>query len=322
MSYYHNVCCGNPYPPQYPCNNYPGYPAIIMKCKKKKKKKKKEESCHTYSDSSDHDNSHSDSSYHDNSHSHSSSLSSCDDMHKYKSIIKKKLKPINCKIEPIWDAVKSNYILKCSRSIAFGYCNTVSGCSNLASGAQNIVCGQNSFHAGSNNKSNGKCNMLLGEGVDAGIHANVFAFSDASGLTTAQLSVGSAAYFGVTNGMTVYTNAARTIGVNIAANGNAWNVVCDEELKTDMVELNPNDVLERLHQCRYYKFKYKGQGDDEQEFMAPTAQQFNSLFPLNKPNEKVINQFDATSSAMAGVSALYSKYLELEERLNLYANLK
>jgi len=99
-------------------------------------------------------------------------------------------------------------------------------------------------------------------------------------------------------------------------------VMCDEELKTDMEELNPNEILEKLHQCRYYKFRYKEQGDDDkQEFMAPTAQQFNSLFPLHKPNEKVINQFDATSVSMAGVAALYSKVLELEEKLNLYTNL-
>ncbi len=316
MSYYSNDCCQenyspcNPcYDPCNPCNqgaNYVNYP-ILMKCVKRKKQKKH---CPSSNNSSCSD-----------SETFNESCTDTKDCniteHQVKCIVKKKLKPLKRKLEPIWDAVKTNYILKCSRSMAFGYCNTVGGCSNLTVGSKNSACGYNSLVVGSNNSGYGQNNVILGTNVTTNNYSNVFAFSDASGLTGAQINLSSAAYFGVANGMTVYTNAARTVGVSVPAGGNSWAAVCDKNLKRDMVEIDGYKTLQGLSELKYYNFKYRDQDlDDEQEFIAPTAQDFNRVFPLHKSNEKVISQFDATCITMASVSELYKRYIKLENELD------
>ncbi len=276
MNYYYNncgnegynpTCCDpcNPCNPHGNCGNYPNYHNIVMKCKKKKKKR-----CSSISKSSSHNNSGTfDASY--------TNTKSCNTNHdEIKHVVKKKLKPVKKKLEPIWDSIKTNYILKCSRSMAFGYCNTIGGCSNLTVGTKNCVYGCNTLVSGSNNISNGIDNILLGDNINSGNHNYIFAFSDASGLSGSQITLDGSAYFGVTNGMSVYTNAARSVGVNIGPGGNSWNIICDVNQKRDMVEVDEQFILEGLSQCNYYKFKNVDQDEeDEQQFIAPITKEFN-----------------------------------------------
>lgn len=312
MSYYYNECCKEGYNPCNPCYDpcgpcnpcfdpcYQNYPQIVVKCKKKKKHHKSSSS--SCSDSESYN---------------AASTKSYDKDEDLKCIVRKATKKLKKKIDPIWDAVKCNYILKCSRSIAFGYCNTAAGCSNLAAGTKISACGYNSLYAGSNHNGNGQCMALLGTNINSNNYSNIFVFSDTNGMTGGQITLNDAAYFGVANGFHIYSNAARTVGVTLAAGGNSWAAVCDREVKKDMVEIDGGDVLNKLSTLKYYKFKYRDQADDdEQEFIAPTAQDFNSAFPLNKTNEKTISQFDATCLTMSGVAALNKRCLYLENELS------
>ena len=161
-------------------------------------------------------------------------------------------------------------------SIIGGDANTiVAGATNacVAGGSSSTInaAGVDSFAAGH-------------QAVVAATHANCFVWSDggANPTTTTNTNqvVMSAAGTGG-NSFIFYSNAARTLGVQVAANGVAWTAVSDRNMKENIRELNPLDVLGRVERLPIYEFSYKG-ADPDTVFRGPMAQDWHELFPSKK----------------------------------------
>jgi hypothetical protein len=186
---------------------------------------------------------------------------------------------------------------------SFTSCNILGGDTNTISGSSTLV--RNTIIGGVNNtisSSAGNCtdNIILGGNANnvTGVVANCvvggsnatasntgcFIFSTGTALATSasnQTTIKSA------GGTRVFSNDLATVGVSLAAGGNSWASVCDINQKENLVEIDEEDVLEKLGDIVVYKYNYIG-NPVEQICYGTTAQNFHEVFPY--PKITVVNE--------------------------------
>lgn len=116
------------------------------------------------------------------------------------------------------------------------------------------------------------------------------------------------------NGYYLYTNAASTTGMFMAAGGSAWNAVSDRGAKEDFATVDGNELLDRIAAMPTIEtWQYKDQEGDILHVGA-MADEFNSLVDgLGGEGEDRINQGDAIGVNLAAIQALTHKVDALEK---------
>lgn len=116
-------------------------------------------------------------------------------------------------------------------------------------------------------------------------------------------------------GTTIYTNAALTAGVTLAAGGGAWAAVSDRNLKENLVHVDKVELLKRLAKIPIGTWNYKSQ-DPSIRHIGPMGQDFHTAFGVGE-DDKRITTIDADGVALAAVQGLYEivqeKDCEIEE---------
>jgi hypothetical protein len=80
-------------------------------------------------------------------------------------------------------------------------------------------------------------------------------------------------------GYRLFSNAGRTVGVSLAANGNSWASISDRNKKENIQLLDTKDILERFIKLPICKYNYKG-CHKEMVCYGTMAQDFYEHFPV------------------------------------------
>ncbi len=183
-------------------------------------------------------------------------------------------------------------------TISGGDFNTLSGGGAMIPGGfSNSAAGVHSFAAGRQAKAN---------------HDGAFVWADNLATDFASTAANQFA-IRATGGTRIFSNAALTAGVSLAANASAWSTVSDRNLKENFIAVNGQALLDKLNAISVNNWNYKAQ-DASIRHMGPTAQDFYAAFGLGEDNTH-ISTVDADGVALAGVKALYQLLLEKNEEL-------
>jgi hypothetical protein len=142
--------------------------------------------------------------------------------------------------------------------------------------------------------------------------SNSFVWSDSSVGGTSALGPDS---FTTTcsGGAAFYTSAAGATGVTLAAGGGAWVAISDRNKKENLVELNYDDVLSKVHQLPIYQFNYKTTSPGLL-CRGPMAQDWHQLFPSEK-DPLGIDTLDLDGISLAAIKALIQEVQTLKQRV-------
>jgi hypothetical protein len=116
-------------------------------------------------------------------------------------------------------------------------------------------------------------------------------------------------------GIWIYTNAALSSGVRVAAGGSSWNAVSDRQAKENFRSVDAQMLLARLSEIPVSTWNYKAQ-DPSIRHIGPMAQDFNALLEdLGGEGETYINSLDADGIALAAIQGLYELGQEQAARI-------
>ena len=114
------------------------------------------------------------------------------------------------------------------------------------------------------------------------------------------------------NGYRLFTNAALTSGVTLAAGGGAWASVSDKSKKENFSEVNTEDILIKVGAIPVTGWNYKTQ-DKNVRHIGPMAQDFFKAFHLDGESDTTINSLDIDGINMAAIQALKKRTEELKK---------
>jgi len=108
------------------------------------------------------------------------------------------------------------------------------------------------------------------------------------------------------------TNGNMTILGDMNATG--FNMTSDRNAKTNIVEVNPEEVLKKVAALPVSTWSYKQDAEGVQH-IGPMAQDFHAAFGLG-PNDTKITVGDTSGVALAAIKALYRSLQEKQGQLN------
>jgi hypothetical protein len=203
-----------------------------------------------------------------------------------------------------------------SASLAFGRNCRVSGSNSTAGGYLNKAQGTSALALGERCVANADYAIALGRYASAAAYSGSFTLGDGSSIDTLRAAANnqfSARYAG---GYRLYSNATRTLGVQMVANGNAWTVLSDSTKKERRVLADGNRFLASIGAMRLGSWNYKGQSPDSMRHYGPMAQDFYAAFGHDGVgrigNATGINQADFDGVNLIAIQALYRRLQALE----------
>lgn len=176
-------------------------------------------------------------------------------------------------------------------SVGGGHNNSASGAgATIPGGGQNIASGSYSFAAGYNALA---------------LHAGAIVLADYNPQATVASSTPNEFTVRASGGIRMFTSGDLTKGVNLPANGGAWNSLSDENVKENFREVCDQTILDRVQKLQIKEWNYIGQ-DASIRHVGPMAQDFYLQFGLGD-DERHISTIDADGVALASIRALYAQ---------------
>ncbi len=199
-------------------------------------------------------------------------------------------------------------------STAMGYLTTASGFASTAMGRESAASGEASTALGFLVEANGVGSVVLGSRAIARSNSpGAFVFGDLSTSTPLIVANGPNTFTARAAGRVVfYTNAAMTVGVQIAPSGTQWLVFSDVNSKHLFRDLDGEEVLGKLAGMPIREWSYKAQ-DAAIRHVGPTAQDFRAAFGLGEDPLR-IGTLDADGIALAAIQALEARTRVLMEQ--------
>ena len=113
-------------------------------------------------------------------------------------------------------------------------------------------------------------------------------------------------------GFTLYTNAASTVGAQLAAGSGTWASLSDRNAKTAIVPLDDDAVLAKIDGLPISRWSYKS--EHGVRHAGPMAQDFYAAFKLGE-DDRHITSIDEDGVALAAIKALHAENARLRTRL-------
>ena len=155
---------------------------------------------------------------------------------------------------------------------------------------------QDAIAIGDGAQSQGTNSIVIGTGLYNG-NSNYAAIGNSSVTTTALNGATSTSYAFI-----VGTGSSNGNGAYLTKGG-TWTNASDRNLKEDLTDLNPNDILKKIGQLDIKRWKYKG---TDEYHIGPMAQDFYALFHLGN-DDKRISTIDPSGVALVAIKALSEK---------------
>jgi hypothetical protein len=112
-------------------------------------------------------------------------------------------------------------------------------------------------------------------------------------------------------GTSIFSNEGETAGVSLAANGTAWAVISDRNVKKDIAPVDHRMILEKLAALSITQWHYQWESPDVTPHIGPMAQDFKAAFYPGTDDKSITTQ-EADGVAFAAIQGLNRK---LEEQL-------
>ena len=112
-------------------------------------------------------------------------------------------------------------------------------------------------------------------------------------------------------GFTLYTNAASTVGAQLAAGSGTWASLSDRNVKTNIAPLDDAAVLDKVAALPISRWSYKS--EHGVRHVGPMAQDFYAAFGVGA-DDKHITSIDEDGVALAAIKALHSHVNALEAK--------
>ncbi len=205
--------------------------------------------------------------------------------------------------------------------IGGGTHNTVSGeGAYIASGGYNVASGEGAvvnggfdgtaggtfatIPGGYRNSAAGTYSFAAGAFASAAKNGS-FVWSDGSNGST--LLTASRSYqflVRASGGFTLYSNAAATVGAQLAAGSRTWSSLSDRNAKTDIAPLNEDAVLAKVATLPISRWSYKT--EHGVRHVGPMAQDFYAAFGVGE-DDRHITSIDEDGIALAAIKALHAE---------------
>jgi hypothetical protein len=192
-------------------------------------------------------------------------------------------------------------------SIGGGNGNTADGSNSTVGGgyANSATGSQATVPGGVGNRASGINSFAAGELAGA-IHNGAFVWQDASTGTDTLVST-AANQFTVraSGGVRILTNGAPDVatGVFLGAGDNSWNMISSKSAKTDFVDIDARDYLERVAGLDIKRWRYKSTSPDVVH-LGPFAEDFHDAFRLGT-DSRTISSVDADGVSLVAIQGLY-----------------
>jgi hypothetical protein len=130
-----------------------------------------------------------------------------------------------------------------------------------------------------------------------------FVWSDGSNGNTALTSSQAYQFLArASGGFTLYTNAAATVGAQLAAGSGTWASLSDRNVKTNIAPLDDASVLDKVAALPISRWSYKS--EHGVRHVGPMAQDFYAAFKVGE-DDKHITSIDEDGVALAAIKALH-----------------
>ena len=113
-------------------------------------------------------------------------------------------------------------------------------------------------------------------------------------------------------GFTLYTNAASTVGAQLAAGSGTWASLSDRNVKTNIAPADDAAVLDKVAALPISRWSYKS--EHGVRHVGPMAQDFYAAFKVG-PDDKHITSIDEDGVALAAIKALHAENARLRAQL-------
>jgi hypothetical protein len=198
-----------------------------------------------------------------------------------------------------------------------GY-NTASGEGAIVDGGFNSTAGGTfaTIPGGYVNSAAGTYSFAAGARASAA-NEGAFVWSDGSDGDTILTSTQAYQFLArASGGFTLYTNAASTVGAQLAAGSGTWASLSDRNVKTNIVPLDDATVLDKVAALPISRWSYKS--EHGVRHVGPMAQDFYAAFKVGE-DDKHITSIDEDGVALAAIKALHTENAKLRARVDAQA---
>lgn len=166
-------------------------------------------------------------------------------------------------------------------AVALGYQCSAMSAYGIAMGYTSISHGTGAIAIGYRCTSNSDYSVALGHRASNNGKTGCMVMNDASNTDSLLASLNNQFNARYANGYRLYTNATKTIGVSVAAGGNAWAAISDSTKKENYSKPDHGYFLAALGKLRIGSWNYKVQ-DKSMRHYGPMAQEIFSAFGKDK----------------------------------------
>jgi len=203
-------------------------------------------------------------------------------------------------------------------STAIGYNARATGNNSTAIGVA-AASGYGSTALGFGTTASGYISTALGAYVSTSTNDGSFIIGDISPNTTGIVLNTSALnqmMMRFAGGYMLYSNAATTTGVSLAAGGGSWASISDRRKKENFTMLDKEDMLTKVCAMPVTRWNYKSQ-PTTQKHVGPMAQDFYAAFGLDGVGcDTTINTVDIDGVNMIAIQALAEKNEQLMKEVD------
>ncbi len=138
-------------------------------------------------------------------------------------------------------------------------------------------------------------------------HTGAFVWGDSTDSDIASTAANSVT-MRASGGYRLFSNSGATVGVRLAAGGNAWSQMSDRNVKENLEPVDPRSILDRVAALSVTEWNLVTQ-DPSVRHIGPMAQDFRAAFGLGE-DDRHISSSDADGVALAAIQGLNQKLEE------------
>jgi Chaperone of endosialidase/Head domain of trimeric autotransporter adhesin len=199
-------------------------------------------------------------------------------------------------------------------SIALGRANNASDTASLALGYTSIASGKYAITFGYHTKASGPYSLAMGYYANTNGKSGSFVYADYQYNNPTELLSTADNQFMVraSGGYYLYTNAALTAGVTLAAGGGSWSSVSDKRKKEHFKKENASEILKKVAALDVTSWNYKSQISSIRH-IGPMAQDFYAAFGFGE-SDTTLTTVDVDGINLISIQALAQKADELKKK--------
>ncbi|HMJ48129.1 MAG TPA: tail fiber domain-containing protein [Ferruginibacter sp.] len=205
---------------------------------------------------------------------------------------------------------------------SMGYLTTASGANSTAMGYSTQASGNYSTAMGYLTHATGSYSTAMGSYVSTNGQAGALIIGDFSTTTTLDCFSPNVFRARFANGYGFFSNAAATVGVQVAAGGNSWVVISDVRMKENFEPVNGEEFLKKISRMPLTTWNYKCQDVKTFRHYGPMAQDFYKAFGHDRLGEigcdTLINQQDFLGVSFIAIQALEKRTEVLQQKMTDY----